>query len=135
MAYPRSGCWRVVSRYNQRLICLWTSTYIIDSFDTEIDEDEDGHEHEVCVEKPFLARVVLHRVAGSAPIVIPKNGRSTFLPWMRIEKYQKKHGFKAIRVEVRELDARSHERFNKKWKELSYPECLELLHQLGKEES
>ena len=130
MRVPRSGAWRVYSRTpGRKLIACWAGVFIVDPWNTETDECG----REKIVERVSRPVVRLHRVPGSVPIVVPKN-RSTFLRWPTVEKFQRRAGFIAARIEVQELNKLAHERFSASWNELKQEQCLEILVQIGKEE-
>jgi hypothetical protein len=130
MRGPRSGAWRVYSRTPERkLIACWASVFVIDRFDTEIDE----HGHEKTSERVSRPPVQIYRAPGSSvPIVIPKT-RSTFLHWETIRKFQLRAGFIAAQIKVEELNSRSLEHFHSPWEQLDRDQCLAVLAQIGAE--
>lgn len=105
--------------------------YCIDPWNQETDE----FGRAVCVEKPARCRVTIHRAPNSVPVVVPAMGRSSWFRWETIRKFQKKHGFIAACVEVKELNDKSLERFGLPWNQLDYAQSLEILCQIGSETS
>ena len=130
MREPRSGVWTVRSQFDRRrLICIWSAVYCLDWRNTETDEQG----REICIEKPARCRVTIHRAPKSVPIVVPATGRSSWFRWETIRKFQKKHGFIAAQVELRELDGKSIGLFGQPWAQLSYQQCLETLCEIGRQ--
>ena len=124
-----TGVWLVRAQTNRRLLCIWTSVYTVDWRNTETDE----FGHEKPVEHVSRCRVMVHRTAGSVPIVVSKTGRSSWYRWETIRKFQKKNGFIAARVEARQLDSQSIALFGAPWNQLSYQQCLETLCEIGRQ--